>query len=252
MTRPGSLAGDTNGAESRPPVREVLIALPLRERLRSLWKIKLIATPLLMTAFFVAYFLVLKAPLFSVTVMPLTAVDDLVVFSPLALPVYLSLWIYVQLVLVLVADRRELFVYGQAVIGLAVVGLGIFLVYPTAVPVPQIDWTEYPAFLFLKTVDATGNACPSLHVAFAVFTAMWLHRILRVMGDRGAFRLTSWVWCVGIVYSTLATKQHVALDVFAGAGLGIAGAAIGLARVKGSKISAGARSTTQPWAAPDR
>lgn len=226
------LAETTSTTESLRPARGTGGPADLRGRLASWWKIKLIATPLLMTAFFVAYFLVLKAPFFPVKVMPLTTLDGLVAFSPLALPWYLSLWVYVQLVLALLADRRELVIYGQTVIGLAVVGLGIFLVYPTAVPVPQIDWARYPAFLFLKTVDATGNACPSLHVAFAVFTALWLHRVLRLMGDRGVFRTVSWLWCVGIVYSTLATKQHVALDVCAGAVLGVAGAAVGLARVK--------------------
>jgi len=30
-------------------------------------------------------------------------------------------------------------------------------------------------------------------------------------------------WCVGICYSTLATKQHLLIDVLAGAALGLAG-----------------------------
>lgn len=220
----------------------------MRVRLCSLWQIKLIATPLLMTAFFVAYFLVLKAPLFPAKEMPLTLLDEWVGFSPLSLPIYLSLWLYVLLVLALLADRRELFIYGQTVIGLAVVGLGIFLIYPTAVPVPQIDWNQYPDFLFLKTVDATGNACPSLHVAFAGFTAIWLHRILRGMGDPGIFRLLSWLWCVAIVYSTLATKQHVALDVFAGSGLGVVAAVVGLTRVQRLE----GRGSSPSWAVPPR
>jgi membrane-associated phospholipid phosphatase len=211
--------------------RQELTRPSLGVRLRALWKIKLVATPVLMTAFFVAYFFVLKSPLFPVRIMPLTPIDDFVAFVPQALPLYLSLWIYLMLALTLIMDRRELFIYGQAVIGLAVVGLGFFLVYPTAVPPPQIDWSQYPAFEFLKTVDATGNACPSLHVAFAIFSAMWLHRLVQVLPARGLFRLLSWSWCLAIIYSTVATKQHVAIDVVAGAALGAAAAAHGLWRV---------------------
>ncbi|MEO7413737.1 MAG: phosphatase PAP2 family protein [Opitutaceae bacterium] len=204
-------------------------------RLRAHWRIKLVATPLLMSAFFVIYFLVLKAPLFRVKIMPLIALDAFIPFAPSALWIYLSLWVYIMFASALIGGRRELFIYGWTVIALATVGLGIFLLFPTAVPTPDIPWNEHGAFLFLKTVDATGNACPSLHVAFAVFSAMWLHRLLRAMGDPGIFRALSWLWGWGIVYSTLATKQHVVLDVFAGAALGIAAAALGIRRTDAEK-----------------
>jgi len=69
-------------------------------------------------------------------------------------------------------------------------------------------------------VDAAGNACPSLHVATAVFSGFWLHWLLPTVGLGGRTRLTSAVWCTAIAYSTMATKQHVALDVAAGAALG--------------------------------
>ncbi|MEO6568040.1 MAG: phosphatase PAP2 family protein [Opitutaceae bacterium] len=231
------MTGSTSpNASSAPQVpiapRVAPLWTDLGYRLRAQWKIKLVATPLLMGAFFVGYFFALKTPLFPVKIMPLIAFDAVVPFAPAALPLYLSLWVYVLLALALVSARRELFIYGQSVIGLATIGVGIFLLFPTAVPAPDIQWPEHPEFLFLKTVDATGNACPSLHVAFAVFSAMWLHRLLRVMRDPGIFRALSWLWGMGIVYSTMATKQHVAVDVFAGTALGFAAAALGLRRVE--------------------
>jgi membrane-associated phospholipid phosphatase len=58
-------------------------------------------------------------------------------------------------------------------------------------------------------------------VAFAVFTALWLDRILREMRTGRGLLAFNWLWCVGIVYSTLATRQHVVLDVAAGALLGV-------------------------------
>ncbi len=74
--------------------------------------------------------------------------------------------------------------------------------------------------LFLKNVDASGNACPSLHVAFAVFAAGWLDRVLRRLHASQPALALNILWAVAIAYSTLATHQHVALDVLAGALLG--------------------------------
>jgi membrane-associated phospholipid phosphatase len=202
-------------------------------RLLTWWPAKMIGTPLGIAAFFVAYFWVLRHPLYSPAIVPLTAVDRLVDFRPGVLPLYFSLWFYVSLAPALLIDRREFIAYGLAVVGLSMIGLGIFLVWPTAVPPSEIDWSQHPAFAFLKSVDASGNACPSLHVAFAVFTAFWLERLLRQMGAGRLVRALSWLWCLGILYSTVATRQHVFLDVLAGAVLGavIAGAHLRLLRV---------------------
>lgn len=189
-------------------------------RLRVQWLSKMLGTTLGMTAFFAAYFWALNHPLGPVTVMPRTFVDRLVTFQPASLGLYLSLWFYVSLAPALVVDRRELFTYGVAAAVLSVLGLGIFVLWPTAVPPADIDWSRYPAFAFLKATDASGNACPSLHVAFAVFTAIWFARLLREIGSARWAHVFNWIWCGGILYSTLATRQHVALDVLAGAALG--------------------------------
>lgn len=181
----------------------------------------MIGTAVVMTAFFLAYFWVLDHPLFPVSTMPFTAVDRLISFQPEALPLYLSLWVYVSLVPALLIDRRELASYVVAVIGLSVIGLGIFLLWPTTVLCPDANWSQHPTFAFLKSVDASGNACPSLHVAFAVFTAIWLGRLLRQMKAGNTVRVINWLWCLGILYSTMAIRQHVALDVLAGTGLGV-------------------------------
>ena len=202
----------------RPP--EVAWLHQAGARLLTWWPAKMIGTTLGMTAFFVVYFQLLRHPLYPVTTVPLTAVDRLVGFWPEALPLYFSLWFYVSLAPALLIDRRELVSYGLAAVGLSVIGLGIFLFWPTAVPWAGVDWSQHPAFAFLKSVDASGNACPSLHVAFAVFTAVWVERLLRQMGAGRLVRALNWLWCLGILYSTVAIRQHVSLDVLAGAVLG--------------------------------
>lgn len=173
-----------------------------------------------MLAFFLVYIYLLKNPTFPVATMPVTVVDQFVGFEPLALPVYLSLWTYVSLPPMLMLTRREIIEYGGWIGGLCLVALVIFYFWPSAVPPANIDWAMYPGVGFLKGVDAAGNACPSLHVATAVFSAFWLHWQLPSAGLGRGSRLFSACWCVAIIYSTMATKQHVAVDVVTGSALG--------------------------------
>ena len=198
------------------------------------WPAKMIGTALGMALFFIAYFWVLHHPLFSVTTMPLTAADRLIRFRPGALPFYLSLWLYVSLVPALLIERRELDSYVLAAAGMSAVGLGIFFLWPTIVYWSDVDWSQHPAFAFLQSLDASGNACPSMHVAFAVFTACWLGRLLRQMDAVRAVRAANWLWCLGILYSTIAIRQHVVLDVLAGAALG---AVVALVQLRWLRVS---------------
>ena len=66
---------------------------------------------------------------------------------------------------------------------------------------------------------------------------LWLFWRLRHLGLGWMLQLLNIAWCVGIAYSTLATKQHVALDVFAGTAL-----ALGLAQLTGIRDHAYGRS----------
>ena len=100
--------------------------------------------------------------------------------------------------------------------------------WPTAVPAWNIDWTQYPDVGFLKNKVASGNACSSLHVATAVFSGTWLHHLLRRFSAPPWILICNFLWCIGIVYSTLATRQHVAVDVLAGLVLGVLAAYLSL------------------------
>ena len=206
-------------------------------RVRCAWFAKMTATTLGISGFFVAYFWVLHHPQFPLTVMPLTALDRWVDFRPEALPVYLSLWLYVSLAPALLKSLRELASFGLAALALSAIGLGIFVLWPTAIPSFDIDWSQHPSIQFLKTVDVASNACPSLHVAFAVFTALWLERLLLEMHSGMALRVLNALWCLGILYSTLATRQHVVIDVVAGAALGGIVAAVHLRALRPAALA---------------
>jgi len=201
----------------------------VRERITTLWFIKSIGSLGWIAAFFVGYFWVLHHPMADVTVMPLTAIDRMVPFRPEALLLYASLWVYVSIVPALLKNFRELSSYGVATLALSAIGLGIFLAWPTAVPQFEVDMTRHPSISVLRGVDRAGNACPSLHVAFAIFTGIWMDRVLREMQATRVVLVLNWLWCLGIVYSTIATRQHVFLDVIAGSILGAIIAALHLA-----------------------
>jgi membrane-associated phospholipid phosphatase len=192
--------------------------------------LKSIGTMLFISLFFGAYFYLLKAPAYPTTVMPITLLDRLIGFQPRALPMYLSLWVYVSLPPTLLSTRRELYGYGLAMAATCLAALIVFYFWPTVVPAANINWAQYPDVNFLKNVDASGNACPSLHVATAIFSGIWLQHLLRRFGAPLWLLSFNGAWCIGIVYSAMATRQHVAVDVLAGLVLGLLAAWLSLRR----------------------
>ncbi|ADU36338.1 phosphatase PAP2 family protein [Variovorax paradoxus] len=191
-------------------------------RIRRLFLLKAVGTTAFTWLFFIGYFHLLRNPSYPVAVMPLTALDHLIPFQPYTLGAYLSLWVYVGIAPGLQLTFRELVVYGLWIGGLCLTGLGLFYFWPTQIPPLTIDVSGYPGFAMLQGVDAAGNACPSMHVAVAIFTALWIEHLLRQARTPIVLRIVNWMWFAAIAYSTLAVKQHVVLDVVAGALLGMA------------------------------
>lgn len=191
-------------------------------RIRRLFLLKAVGISAFMWVFFIAYFHVLRNPAYPVTVMPLTPLDHVVGFQPLAMVPYLSLWFYVGIVPGLMWSLPALIVHGLWAAGLCGFGLLCFYFWPTAVPAAALGVTGHPALALLQGVDAAGNACPSLHVATAIFNAVCLEALLRRLGAPTVLRTANALWFLAIAYSTLAVKQHVAVDVAAGAVLGLA------------------------------
>lgn len=182
--------------------------------------IKCLGTMLFISLFFVAYFYVLSHPVYPVAIMPITWLDELIPFQPVTLPIYLSLWLYVSLPPALLATRRELYEYCVAMTLTSIIGFMVFYFWPTTLPMATLDWVQSPEISFLKGIDAAGNACPSFHVATAFFSGCWLHYLLRRLSAPLSIHIVNWLWCIGIVYSTLAIRQHVVVDVIAGLALG--------------------------------
>ena len=210
------------------------------QRVRRHFLLKLVGTSVFTWLFFIGYLHLLRQPAFPVVVMPLTALDRLIPFQPATLFAYFSLWFYVGIAPGLQLTFRELLVYGLWIAALCLTGLGIFYAWPTAVPPLALDVSGLAGFGVLRGVDAAGNACPSLHVAVAIFTAIWIEQVLRQARAPRALRGLNIAWFALIAWSTLAIKQHVVLDVAAGASLGVAFALASLHWRPAARRSSGA------------
>lgn len=198
-------------------------------RLRSLFWLKLCGISGVIGLFFVAYFHLLRNPANPVLVMPLTPLDAQVDFQPAMLVPYVSLWLYVGIAPGLQLTLRRLLDFAAWAAGLCLTGLAAFWLWPTEVPSLLLDvGAEGLGFDVLRGVDAPGNACPSMHVAFALFSAAWIEHVLRAVQVPPALRLLNVAWCAAIVWSTLAIRQHVVLDVLVGLALGAVFAVLSL------------------------
>jgi membrane-associated phospholipid phosphatase len=213
-----------SAVQPRPWYRQAAAAIPENMLLKS------IGTTVFISLFFVAYFHVLRHPAHPPTVMPAIWLDALIGFQPMALPAYFSLWLYVSVLPAFFSSRPELFRYALWMTVMCATGLAIFYLWPTAAPAPDIDWSLHPSIDFLKDIDAAGNACPSLHVATAFYSAIWFHHLLRRFGGPRWALALNLAWCAAIVYSTVAIRQHVAVDAIAGVALGALAAWLSLRR----------------------
>lgn len=206
----------------------------LLHRVKTLWLLKMTGTIGGIWGFFLLYFWTQQSRAAHAVTVPITAVDHWVGVSQSALLPYASLWVYVALAPALARDLAGVRKYVSGALVMALLGLATYWFFPTATPAFGVHWSDYPALQVLKAADRGGNAFPSLHVAFAVYSGAIIAGELRSCSAPAWVRGANWLWCAAIVYSTLATRQHVAIDVAGG----LAVAAVGLLAC-GSRALAG-------------
>src|SRR5205823_2443118 len=76
-------------------------------------------------------------------------------------------------------------------------------------------------YWLLLQYDVTLNSLPSLHAGMVVYTVAFGRRILGNALSRWV-KLLVLIWAGLILYATLATKEHYAIDILSGALLGLA------------------------------
>ncbi len=165
------------------------------------------------------YFFLQGFDFLPVRAIPEMFLDRIIPFAPGWTPIYLSICVLVPLS-VLLADREPpLRAFSRGLILLCVVCFSGFVLVPATGPRPDADVVAGlgGAYPWLISVDGARNAFPSLHAALTIFCLSFALRV----GEAGpAVRSFGWLWGAAILYGTLATKQHFALDIIAGGTLG--------------------------------
>ena len=130
-----------------------------------------------------------------------------------AVYLYLSFYLLILIPGLLPSDRQ----FRRFLIALALTGfvsLVVFLLVPSGVQRPQEFRTGASgAYLRLIHVDLPRNAFPSLHASVTILAAIVGGIVLRGWPARLLF----WAWAAGVLWSTMATRQHVLFDVVSGA-----------------------------------
>ena len=216
MQKPDTLS--TAPQANKIPLSFVILAARLRRHL----KLKVMIVISLLIALFGPFLIIERWPLFPVTIYPEIWLDRAIPFMPIAAWPYLSLWLYIALAGLMLVKRKDLWRCCWIMAGMGLIANIVFLIYPTAVPARPAVLVQPYAFIVAN--DETGNACPSLHVAFTLFATILMHDWLSRFRRHVVLRTVAWAWALIIILSTIAIRQHLAIDVAWGAVLGLAGA----------------------------
>ena len=193
--------------------------LPFWQRITTLWPLKLGVTLVVSVFFWSFYLLLSRHALFPVHTLPMTWLDDWAGFQPSPWAwIYESIFLLTGITPWLIVSRDELrrYVIGFAL--LSAVSFVSFALFPVGSPRPA--HVESNTFLiFITQVDGPLNAFPSLHAGCLIYNlALVRHLFGRRLSPWAAIALL--IWAGLILFATLATKQHYALDLLAGGLLG--------------------------------
>ena len=187
------------------------------------WRLKLMLGFWVTLGFTTLYVLLQRFPVFGIVQVKASRLDRMIPFVPSAVYLYESLWLIMPLSFWLTHSMEELNHYAYGFILISMIGFGIFFLYPTANPRPGGLQHANDIYRALIRLDRELNAFPSLHAALAVYSGLCFDALFFTSRWRTRGRWLIWPWVLGIVASTLLTKQHALIDAMAGAILGYAG-----------------------------
>ena len=118
-------------------------------------------------------------------------------------------------------SRKQLFRYASGIILIAIIAASIFVFWPTAISRPAAPNVP-AAYQLLISFDQPFHAIPSLHAAFAIYSALCGIMVSREAGTRKLWPVLLWSWAALILLATLTTKQHLVVDLLSGSALGFA------------------------------
>ncbi len=189
-------------------------------RIRTLWFLKMIGTVAGIAAFFAVYFWTMGETAGRAVTMPVTWIDQWIGVNEFAFIPYVSLWVYVSgFAPAFALNAGALRAYATGALAIALVGIAFFWLFPKTESRLRSVWIG-PGFRcsrFLKESDASGNALTPRCTWRSPFTARTSFRAsseasARRAGPELSTGSGAWPWST----TTLATRQHVFIDVAGG------------------------------------
>ncbi len=188
-------------------------------QLRAHWRLKLLLTAVFNILFWSGYEFLGHHAFFPLREIPLTCLDRIIPYQPQPWGwVYLSQFSFTSLLPWFLSTRNEVLRCSAGLVIMSVFSFAIFLFFPVAAPI-RTSAQDHMAMTVIAAYDGSLNCFPSLHAAFLCYMAAlgW-----RLFGNT-ATRLVVGIcvaWGASILYATIATRQHYALDLAAGAVVG--------------------------------
>lgn len=184
------------------------------------WRLKLLLTIVFNACFWAGYEVLGRHAFFPPQSIPLTGLDHAIPFQPSPWGwVYLSQFSFTSLLPWFLPTREEIL---RCTAGLGVMSLlcfAVFFFYPVPPPSRPVSPDQPLSMAIIAAYDGLYTCFPSLHAAFLLYMGALAWRLYR-----RAFRPAGWVlcglWGLGILYSTIATRQHYAWDLAAGLAVG--------------------------------
>jgi membrane-associated phospholipid phosphatase len=192
----------------------VLLAL-----FRAHWRLKLLLSVIFNCLFWTAYELMSRHAFFPPRTVPLTWLDLNVPFQPVPWGwIYLSQFSFTSVIPWLLSTKEGIRRYMAGLCFMTAVSFLFFLFFPVAAPRP-LDTGADLSMRWIITYDKLFNTFPSLHAGFLCYIGLLAWRL---SGRAMPLPLAAIgvAWGAAIMYATLATKQHYAVDLVAGGILG--------------------------------
>lgn len=204
--------------------RTSALPFPLGRRLGAHLGLKAALTVFLPVLFCAGYFSLQRFTLFEPHRLSLSWIDRAIGFDPGWIYVYQSIYLFMPVAPWLASRREDLVRYARGFAWLSGTSFLVFLCYPVAGPRPDSADAVPAAYAWLVRYEGTLNAFPSLHAGLTAYSLLFGYRVLAEGVSRGAqwvLALAALGWGGAILFATLATKQHYAVDLPAGVGLAV-------------------------------
>lgn len=191
----------------------------LADRLQAHWALKLILLVVLNFSVYGPYIFLQHHHFFPTITMRPTFFDRAIPFWPWTVSFYLSISLLMPIGPFLMNQREQILRYAAGILLIGLLANVVFVFWPTVCPRPESGGTDV-IYQALVSVDQPFHAFPSLHAAFAIYSALCGILVFRELGWPSAGSAGLWLWVLLILCATLTTKQHVVADLIAGSVLG--------------------------------